>query len=65
MDANKNTNLTDSEIQKLREDIAENERRRWLSRLIRTAGAWTVGIAAGFLTLVDAGMKVAEWVTRK
>jgi hypothetical protein len=65
MDDKRQKPLSDSEIQKLRDDIAEAERRRWLRRLIRTAAAWTAGLAAGFLTLVDAGMRVAEWVTRK
>ena len=65
MNADKKNTLTDSEIQKLREDIAETERRRWLFRLMRTAGAWTVGIAAGLVTLADAAMRAVEWATKK
>ena len=62
---NANSDLTDSEIQKLRDDIAETEKRRWLCRLIRTGAAWTAGTVAALLSLADGAIRLAEWVTRK
>ena len=57
--------LSDSEIQKLRSDLAETEKRRWLYKLIRTGAAWTAGVvitaAATFRSIAD----FVDWATRK
>jgi hypothetical protein len=57
--------LSDSELQKLRDDITEKERRRWLCRLIRTAAAWTAGTLAAILSLTDGAIRLVDWLTRK
>jgi hypothetical protein len=57
--------LSDSEIQKLRDDIADTERRRWLYRLIRTGAAWTVGVIAATGATIDAIKKAVDVVTGK
>lgn len=55
--------LSDSEIQKLREDIADTEKRKWLYRLIRTGAAWTVGVIAAMGATIDGIKKVVDAVT--
>jgi len=65
MDAKKQKPLSDSEVQKLRDDLAETERRRWLYRLIRTGLAWIAGTLAAVLSLANGARDFVEWVTRK
>jgi len=64
MDAKQNP-LSDSEIQKLRDDLAESERYAWLRRLIRTGVAWTAGILTGIVVWAEAAGKIFDWVTKK
>jgi hypothetical protein len=65
MDDKQQQQLTDSEIQKLRNEISEAERRRWLLRLVRTGAAWIVGTLAAALSLVNGALDLVEWVTKK
>ena len=65
MDEKKKQVLSDSELQKLRDELAESEKWKWLRRLIRTALAWTAGTITFAIAVTDAGIRLAEWVTRK
>jgi len=57
--------LSDSEIQALRDEIAESEKRRWLRRLIRTVGAWIGGTLVVLLSLANGVREVVDWATKK
>ena len=57
--------LSDSEIQALRDELAAAEKRTWLRRLVQTGAAWTAGVLIGTSALIDAGLKLVEWATKK
>ena len=57
--------LSDSEIQKLREDIAAAEKRRWLWRIVRTGAAWAAGVTIATAATVRSIKDMLDWVSGK
>ena len=54
--------LTDSEIQKLRDDIKDRDRRDWLWKTIRTGLAWGAGTLAAALSLFSGIKDIWQWL---
>lgn len=59
---NEQQKLTDSEIQKLRDDIKERDRRDWLWRIVRTGFAWGAGTLAAALSLFASARDLWQWL---
>jgi hypothetical protein len=61
----KRKTLSDSELQHLREAIDENEKRKWLCRLIRTGAAWAAATVITAAATIDAAKRIFDGVTGK
>ena len=59
---NEQQQLTDSEIQKLRDDIKERDRRDWLWRIVRTGLAWGACTLAAALSLFSNAKELWQWL---
>lgn len=57
--------LSDSEIQKLRDEIAETDRRKWLYQLIRTGAAWIAGVVITAAAALKSIQEIVGWGTGK
>jgi hypothetical protein len=57
--------LSDSEIQKLRESVDENEKRQWLCKLIRTGAAWAAAAVITAAATMDAAKRIFDGVAGK
>ena len=59
---NEQQQLTDSEIQKLRDNIKERDRRDWLWRIVLTGLAWGAGTLAAAASLISNAKELWQWL---